>query len=223
MPTGPFGFPRLTDLGPFVEPDEIEPSVDVEPGLYSLSFIDDVQPQTARDTAMFLAEGRQTGIDFLLNEDVAKFEYKQIVLGELLADSEFSSRLTEIAQRKPRNVWREIRDGELEGAEKLCSRLKFESGERARKECADKVERDIDRVQEINESIRSTGIGTSTREYFPPTIFPLDEEGDTIDGAHRIVALASILGTEERIWVWELQNQDEVTEELMDAGIIERR
>lgn len=217
MPTGPFGFPRLTDLGPFVEPDRIKPAVDVEPRLYPLSFIADVQFQTATDTAIFLAEGREEGIDVLLDDDIAEFEYKQIILGELLDDSEFSAKLTEIVQRNIQQVKKEIQAGKLEGAESLCNRLKFESTQSARNRCAGKVERDIDRVMEINNKIRDT------REYFPPTIFPMNEPGDTIDGAHRIVALASVLGTEERIWVWELQNQDAVTDILVEQGVIRGR
>lgn len=213
MPEGPFGFPRLTELGPFVKPDEIRPNHDTEPGVYPIDFIERVQPQTARDTAMFLGEARTQAQDFILERQILDFQYKQMKLGELLSNSEFSGKLIEIVQDDPEEVKRRIRSGEMGDADKLCAILEFEDNQRERKRCAEKTEEDIERVMDINEKIRSS------REYFPPTVFKGGK--DTIDGAHRIVALASIIGTEENIWVWEMnQTEQDVIRELEQARVI---
>lgn len=215
MPEGPFGLPRLTSLGPFVEPDKIQPNHDTPPGTYGLKFIESVQPQTARDTALFLGEGRMDAADAVESLGLPVFEYKQVVLGELLSDAEFSRTLAEIVERDDREVIESIVNETSDFDEtNLCAWLEFSDRKDDLQQCADKVQQDIARVDEINEKIRSS------RTYFPPTIFPIDEPGDTIDGAHRIVSLSSIIGTEERIWVWELQNQDEVTRELQEMGMI---
>jgi len=69
----------------------------------------------------------------------------------------------------------------------------------------DKVIADFDRVIEIADNIEDDNI------YFPPTIEDIELGGvlgwGTIDGAHRVVALSQLLGTEEEIFVWEWENQ----------------
>ena len=214
MPEGPFGFRRLTSLGPFVEPDKIHPNHDTPPGTYGLIDIREVQPETAMDTSLFLAEGEMAARDIVAG--VAVFKYKEIILGELLDNSDFSATLTKYVERDPDDLADRVESRDIpdKDAKSLCLSLQFDDNKRNREECARKVKEDIERVEVINEKIRDS------REYFPPTTFPLESDGDTIDGAHRIVALASIIGTEEEIWVWELQNEGEVTQELKDVGII---
>lgn len=205
MPKGPFGFPRLTNLGPLVEPSEIVPNHDTASGEYGLDDIRQRQNMTARDTLMFLTEGDHSLEQHI--EGVPVFEYKQVSLGRLISSSEFSAGLMEYAESNPDEIKRLVIEGEIEDSdiEDLCLRFQNDKGGRARKECANKIKNDIERVQEINNEIRDTSI------YFPPTIFPISSNrGDTIDGAHRIVALASILGTEEHIYVWELKNTEEI-------------
>lgn len=81
----------------------------------------------------------------------------------------------------------------------------------ARDEIVKKVVADFDRVMDINNSIRES------HEYFPPTTENVKLGGvvgwGTIDGAHRIVALSQILGTDEEIYIWEWDNQKMFIEE----------
>lgn len=128
-PTGPFGLPRLTDLGPFVEPADITPNHDTPPGIYPLETIEDVQPETAIDTAFFLGEGKDEAVGLLLDAPIAEFEYKQINLGKLLADSEFSAALMQIVQRDSEEVKKQIQAGELDVAPKLCTQLQLQAAE----------------------------------------------------------------------------------------------
>lgn len=78
-------------------------------------------------------------------------------------------------------------------------------------EIVEKVIGDFDAVTEINEDIRDE------RVYFPPTTESVELGAPvgwgTIDGAHRIVALSQILGTDEEIFIWEWENQEMFIEE----------
>lgn len=206
MPEGPFGLPRLTSLGPLVEREEVQPAVDVEPGKYGIDMIKSVQRQTAVDSIFFLARGQPGDVRDIIELE-AVFEYKQVSLGELITDTDFSSTLAKYVEMPPDEVESLIKGKSIPESDRvdLCAWLEFDSGEGSLESCSEKVGEDIRRVEDINEKIRSQ------RVYFPPTTFPIgSDEGDTIDGAHRIVALASILGTEASIMVWELQNVGEV-------------
>lgn len=110
-------------------------------------------------------------------------------------------------------------DGLLSGVDKTWERVQqmpeggggFESKSELRDRIVNKVVEDFHRVMEINDSIRSSN------EYFPPTTenIALDESvgWGTIDGAHRIVALSQIIGSDEEIFIWEWRNQKMFIEE----------
>jgi hypothetical protein len=142
------------------------------------------------------------------------FEYKRVTLGRILKDSDFSSTLIKYSEMAPEDVEDMVvtREMSQEDISSLCAWVRpGEQGEELMR-CGDKVHSDVETVLDINSKIRDS------KTYFPPTIYPVGSPyGDTIDGAHRIVALASIIGTDEEIWVWELQEQDRIV-----GGIDER-
>jgi len=94
--------------------------------------------------------------------------------------------------------WQWIIDGSLS---------QYMSEAETREEIVGKVISDFNRVMEINEAIRDS------REYFPPTVENIElgapAKWGTIDGAHRIVTLSQILGTDEEILIWEWDNEEE--------------
>jgi hypothetical protein len=98
--------------------------------------------------------------------------------------------------------WKRVKNGDLRGGR---------SEGQVREDIIDKVVDDFDRVMDINESIREDRI------YYPPTTEDIELGGvvgwGTIDGAHRVVALSQILGTDAEIYVWEWDNQKDFVEQ----------
>lgn len=99
-------------------------------------------------------------------------------------------------------TWQRIQDGNYSSV--------YESESELRSDVVDEVIRDFHRVMIINDSIRDSG------EYFPPTTENISLGAPvgwgTIDGAHRIVALSQIIGTDVNIFIWEWSNEESMIE-----------
>lgn len=242
MPEGPFGFPRLTTLGPFVKPSSIQPAENVSEGVYDLSYLYEVQEITARDTERALDDIIEHDLDlgnqFRPKMDVT-FRYRKAQISDLLDINEFSSSLLEGMSRAEEEgipltgvetdrlmiendrLEEEIRahmngeasiftDSILSGIDANWGRVAndkklWRSESEIREEVVEKTIEDFHGVMEINETIRDEHI------YYPPTTESIELGAPvgwgTIDGAHRLVALSQIIGTDEEIYIWEWDNQ----------------
>lgn len=188
MAKGPLGFPRITDVGPFVE-SGIRPVHDLEAGVYPFSELEKRQDKTAEDTERFLRE--KLG-------GKAEFKYGEFSFEEIVAPNGFIPTLARYVGEEPEEIEDMIMrdtfpEDDLDALYAIPNDdIKF---------IADKVSNDVRRVNDIKEQIESRG------EYFPPTF---ERKSSTLDGAHRTAALWHIVGPDNKIYAWELINAEEI-------------
>lgn len=106
MPRGPRGFPRLTTVGPFVEPDEIHPAHDTAPGVYPPQELERKQPITYDDTLRAIEETTRDIADMDIAKistpvrmDETKWEYNKMSLDHILERNEFAGNLLSVMSK----------------------------------------------------------------------------------------------------------------------------
>lgn len=97
MPEGPQGFPRLTTLAPLVKPDVPEPSHDTQEGVYLISEVERLQPQTGADTRQAL--GPMVSLDLDIQDydmSLTEFRYHKRRISDILEINDFSMALLDV-------------------------------------------------------------------------------------------------------------------------------
>lgn len=117
MPKGPFGFPRVTLLGPLVKPSTISPFKSIPEDDYSISDIDQFQPLTAEDTEFALRDIFRHELDIDPNTvDDIVFIYRKETISNLLDINEFSLSLLEaMSKAQEQNIPLESEDTDMVG------------------------------------------------------------------------------------------------------------
>lgn len=129
MPRGPRGFPRLTTVGPFVEPDEIQPTHSTSPGIYSHEKLRKTQPLTHEDTKMAIETTTRevhglpvAKISTPVSIEDTQWEYKKVPLQQLLDGNEFANNLLSAMSKF------EQKYGNFDSIKIEADRERFESG-----------------------------------------------------------------------------------------------
>lgn len=190
---------------------EIEPAVDVKPGVYPFEFLERVQPKTAGNTETYL-----NGI-YNLPAEGTEYRYHRIPIRRLVGENPFCYTLAKYATESPERIAEMIREGKVpymdltklnepyKGTVKayLQGEATEEQLEGATDYVSYEVAEDVERVHDALEGIKERG-------YYPPTV---TAKLSILDGYHRVVALHYLLEPREEIFVWQMtQTLDELKE-----------
>jgi len=166
----------------------LDTAYQIDEGIYSSDEFKRITPRTAESVFKVLE------IDYKLSPENCEWEYTSNTLEHLVSANPFIGTMLKYVDVDPDEVERYIEENRI--PEEDLDELVANWRQAPKYFLIDAIRRDIDRVKRSIDEIKKTGA------YYPPAV---DDDMETIDGAHRIVAISCLYEPNQRIYYWKLQ------------------
>lgn len=190
---------------------ELEPKYTVRKGVYNLDVMYRTTPISAREADKFSLLFRGIRLS-----DTWSYEYMP-----LNKVDGFIATLSKYAYYDPDFIYGKVFEGEIPAEDLIELSEMFDVAyhmntinDSKMKEVAEKVKRDVDRLNRLLDEMTKTG------KYWPPIVA---EDYEPLDGSHRVCAIRALNGPDYKIFMWrEMVAQQPIVEKKTTLKLCSR-